>query len=178
MEIATDVLVIGGCSAGLYFGGLMAQQGYKVLVCDQSPEKILGAQYDIIHIERQHFKRFGLHEPMPGDPEYVANFTRGIHRSALNNWPKNKHCDVLVLRRQQIIKRLAEWAQAQGAEIMYETAFKQPMFNAEGRLAGAKLQKVTANSNPEEITITARLCADASGIPAVLRTSLPENYGI
>ena len=81
-EISTDVLVIGGCSAGLYFAGLMAKQGYKVLVCDKAPEEKLGAQYDIIHIMRKNFERFGLHEPEPGDPEYVANFTRNILRSA------------------------------------------------------------------------------------------------
>jgi flavin-dependent dehydrogenase len=172
MEISTDVLVIGGCTAGLYFAGLMAKQGYKVLVCDKSTEEKLGAQYDIIHIGREHFKRFGLHEPVPGDPEYVANFTRSILRSALNNWPKNQRNDILVLRRQMIIKRLAEWAKSLGAEIMYDTAFEKPIYDA-GHLAGAKLRRAA-----EEVTVSARLCADASGIPAVLRTSLPTGYGV
>jgi len=178
MEISTDVLVIGGCTAGLYFAGLMAKQGYKVLVCEKAAEENCGAQYDIIHIEREHFKRFGLHEPQPGDPEYVANFTRSILRSALNNWPKTKHTDVLVLRRQSAIKRLAEWAKAQGAEIMYGAEFKQPLFNTEGRLTGAKLHWDNAGKGTEEISVSARLCADASGIPAVLRTSLPAGYGV
>ena len=178
MEISTDVLVIGGCTAGLYFAGLMAKQGYKVLVCDKSAEEQCGAQYDIIHIERAHFKRFGLHEPQPGDPEYVANFTRSILRSALNNWPKNKHTDVLVLRRQQAIKRLAKWAKEQGAEILYDTAFEKPLFNAEGRLTGAKLRRNNTDKGTEELSVLARLCADASGIPAVLRTSLPAAYGV
>jgi flavin-dependent dehydrogenase len=177
MEISTEVLVIGGCTAGLFFAGLMAEQGYKVLVCDKTVEENCGAQYDIIHIEREHFKRFGLHEPHPGDPEYVANFTCSILRSALNNWPKNKHTDVLVLRRQLLIKRLAEWAKAKGAEIMYDTAFDRPLFNAEERLTGAKLYRNKSDKGTEEIFVSARLCADASGIPAVLRTSLPATYG-
>ena len=176
-EISTDVLVIGGCSAGLYFAGLMAKQGYKVLVCDKAPEEKLGAQYDIIHIMRENFKRFGLHEPVPGDPEYVANFTRNILRSALNNWPKIKYNDVLVLRRQQMVRRLAEWAKAQGTEIVYNTSFEQPLFNGEGKLKGAKLRREAGNGS-EEISVSARLCADASGIPAVLRTSLPSGYGV
>jgi flavin-dependent dehydrogenase len=178
MEISVDVLVIGGCTAGLYFAGLMAKQGYKVLVCDKAPEEKLGAEYDIIHLGREHFKRFGLREPQPGDPEYVANFTRSILRSALNNWPKNKHSDVLVLRRQPVIRRLAEWAKAQGAQILYGTSFEQPLFNAQGRLSGAKLQHSDADKGIETISVSARLCADASGIPAVLRTSLPANYGV
>jgi 2-polyprenyl-6-methoxyphenol hydroxylase-like FAD-dependent oxidoreductase len=100
MEISVDVLVIGSCSAGLYFAGCMAQQGYKVLVCERDMEKDNGAQYDIIHLGREHFKHFGLHEPQEGDPEYVARFTLSYNRSALNNWPKKIYNDVLVLRRQ------------------------------------------------------------------------------
>jgi flavin-dependent dehydrogenase len=173
MEITTDVLVIGGCTAGLYFAGLMAKQGYKVLVCDKEPEEKTGAEYDIIHIGREHFKRFGLHEPVPGDPEYVANFTLSKLRSALNNWPKNSRSDVLVLRRQLLIKRLADWAQEQGAQLMHGASFVKPLFNAGGKLAGAVLRR-----DADEITVNARLCADASGIPAVLRTSLPANYGV
>ena len=173
MEITTDVLVIGGCTAGLYFAGLMAKQGYKVLVCDKTPEESLGAQYDIIHLGREHFKRFGLHEPQSGDPEYVARFTLSYLRSALNNWPKKVHSDILVLRRQQIIKRLADWAKEQGTEIFCDTAFNRPLFNNDGKLAGAVFQKES-----KEISVSARLCADASGIPAVLRTGLPNNYGV
>jgi flavin-dependent dehydrogenase len=173
MEIKTDVLVIGGCTAGLYFAGLMARQGYKTIVCDRADAEKLGGEYDIIHVGREHFARFGLHEPVSGDDEYVARFTHSILRSALNNWPKNSRNDVLVLRRKLLVKRLAEWAQAQGAEIMYETAFEKPVFNIEGKLAGAVLRR-----GNETITASARLCADASGIPAVLRTSLPAGYGV
>ena len=173
MEITTDVLVIGGCTAGLYFAGLMAKQGYKVLVCDKAPEESIGAQYDIIHLGREQFKRFGLHEPQSGDPEYVARFTLSYLRSALNNWPKKVHNDVLVLRRQQVIKRLGDWAKEYGAEILYGVDFKKPLFSNEGKLAGAMFTK-----GSEEISVSARLCADASGIPAVLRTSLPDTYGV
>ena len=173
MEREVDVLVIGGCTAGMYFAGLMAKQGYRTLVCDKAPEEKLGAEYDVIHIGREHFKRFGLHEPVPGDSEYVANFTHGILRSALNKWPKRSRMDVLVLRRQQLIRRLAAWAREQGAEILYQAAFEKPVFNNEGKLTGAVLRQ-----GAEALTVSARLCADASGIPAVLRTSLPAEYGV
>jgi flavin-dependent dehydrogenase len=143
------------------------------LVCDKVSEQNNGAQYDIIHIGREHFKRFGLHEPQEGDPEYVARFTLSYNRSALNNWPKKIYNDVLVLRRQQVIKRLSGWAEDQGAEIMYGTVFEKPLFNGDGKLSGAVLHQ-----GNEEISVSARLCADASGIPAVLRTSLPDGYGI
>ncbi|MDR1619006.1 MAG: hypothetical protein LBS06_08230, partial [Treponema sp.] len=118
-ERNVDVLVIGACTAGLYFAGLMARQGYRVLICDKAPEENLGTEYHIIHIGQEHFKHFGLHEPRPGDPEYVASFNLAILRSALNNWPKKTRAPVLVLRRAALIRRLAAWAREQGAELLF-----------------------------------------------------------
>jgi flavin-dependent dehydrogenase len=172
MHLDTDVLVIGGCTAGLYFAGLMAKQGYRTVVCDLSDETKLGDQYDIIHVGQEQFARFGLHEPRPGDDEYVANFTHSILRSALNKWPKNGYARVLVLRRALLMRRLAGWAREQGAEVLFNTPFKKPLFDAGGRLAGAELDQ-----SGKTLEVRARLCADASGIPAVLRTSLPAGYG-
>ncbi|MDR1898761.1 MAG: hypothetical protein LBQ55_01980 [Treponema sp.] len=51
-ERNVDVLVIGACTAGLYFAGLMAGQGYRTLVCDTVPEEEQGNQYHIIHLGR------------------------------------------------------------------------------------------------------------------------------
>jgi electron-transferring-flavoprotein dehydrogenase len=173
MEQDTDVLVVGACTAGLYFAGLMARQGYKTLVCDRSSSADLGRRYDIIHIGQDYFGQFGLPEPKPGDPDYVTTFHRSILRSALDKWPKNSRADVLVLRRAPLMKRLAEWARAQGAELRLNTEYGQPVFDGENRLTGAILRQDGAESR-----ITARLTADASGIGAAVRTTLPENYGV
>jgi electron-transferring-flavoprotein dehydrogenase len=173
MKINTDVLVIGGCTAGLYFAGLMAKQGYKVVVADKSSQERIGDRYNIIHIAREHFARFGLPEPQQGDPEYVAKFERSILRSALNNWPKNTRNSILVLRRTPLIKRIAAWAKEQGVELLYDTVYEKPVFNAEGKLSGGVLRK-----GGEELPVESRLVADASGIPAVVRTSLPPDYGV
>jgi flavin-dependent dehydrogenase len=126
MEQKTDVLVVGACTAGLYFAGLMAKQGYKTLVCDASSEADLGRRYDIIHIGKEHFGRFGLREPREGDPEYVETFHRSILNSALDQWPKNSRADILVLRRVPLMKRLAAWAREQGAELLLDTQVRYP----------------------------------------------------
>ena len=168
-----DVLVVGGATTGLYFGGLMARQGKRVLICDSSSEAELGAVFDIIHIAQEHFERFGLEEPVAGDEAYVSSFNRSIQKSALNNWPKNSYRSTLVLRRVPLIKRLLAWALEQGAEILFETSFEQPVFNGSGRLVGGQFSQ-----SGEALTVEARLVADASGIPAVVRTALPDDYGI
>ncbi|MDR1654802.1 MAG: FAD-dependent monooxygenase [Treponema sp.] len=173
MEKTVDILVIGGCSAGLYFAGLMARQGFRVLVCEKSSEEKLGDRYNIIHIAKEQFGRFGLHEPGKGDPEYVAEFSRSIQKSALNKWPKNSYTTIKVLRRGPLMRRLANWAREQGAEILFETSFGKPLYDEKNILAGAVFQ-----SSGNELHVHARLSADASGIPAALRTSLPSGYGV
>jgi flavin-dependent dehydrogenase len=173
MKKDMDVLVVGGCTTGLYLAGLMAEKGFRVLICDKSPENVLGGRYDVIHIGREHFSHFGIPEPKPGDPDYVTCFDKSILRSASNKWPKTRTFPILVLRRIPLMKRLAAWARAKGAELLCETSFEKPVFDTEGRLAGGVFRQKDG-----ELTVKARLTADASGIPAVVRTSLPDTYGI
>ncbi|GHT68916.1 hypothetical protein FACS1894110_17440 [Spirochaetia bacterium] len=172
-EMDVDVLVVGAFTAGLYFGGLMAKQGYKVLICDALPEKEVGDRYSVIHVGREHFGNFGLPEPKPGDSEYIRSFDTSILRSALNNYPKTSHAAILVLRRALMTQRIAAWAKEQGAELLYQTAFEKPLFNDQGKLAGAILRQ-----NDGELRVKARLTVDASGIGAAVRTSLPADYGV
>jgi electron-transferring-flavoprotein dehydrogenase len=173
MKKNVDVVVAGGCSAGLYFAGLMARQGFKTLVCDRSSEEKLGDRYNIIHIAKEQFGRFGLREPDTGDPEYVAEFSRSIQKSALDRWPKNSFTTIKVLRRGPLMRRLAAWAREQGAEILFDTEYKKSLYDEKGVLNGAEL-----NGPKGALQVHARLVADASGIPAVVRTGLPAAYGV
>jgi flavin-dependent dehydrogenase len=151
----------------------MARQGYRVLVCDRSPEEELGRRYDIIHIKQDNFSRFGIPEPKPGDSDYVTMFQRSVLRSALDKWPKNNRSDILVLRRAPLMKRLAAWAREQGAELLCKAEYTAPFFDSQGKLSGALVRSAEG-----ELRIEARLTADASGIGAAVRTSLPPDYGI
>lgn len=171
---SVDVLVIGAGSAGLYFAGLMAEQGLDVAVCDEVREERLGTRYDVIHIARKHFAEFGLPEPGPGDSSYIRSFTHAIQKSALNNWPKNSYEEILVLRRAPLMASTLIWARGKGADVHFATRFRQPLFDTAGRLNGA----VLTNKEGSDVEVRARLTVDASGIHAVVRTALPEGYGM
>jgi electron-transferring-flavoprotein dehydrogenase len=173
MEKETDILVVGACTAGLYFAGLMAQKGFRVLICDRSPTVDLGRRYDIIHIGEEYFSRFGLPKPVPGDADYVDTFHKSTLVSALNNYPKNNSADILVLRRVPLMQRLVNWARSRGAETLFETEFVEPLFDPMGKLCGALLRK-----DGEDFEVKARLTADASGIGAAVRVKLPDDYGV
>jgi flavin-dependent dehydrogenase len=71
------------------------------------------------------------------------------------------------------MKRLVAWAKSKGVELLCDTAFEKPLFDDQGRLAGGLLRRGT-----NELTIRARLTADASGIAAAVRTTLPAACGI
>ncbi|MDR0908617.1 MAG: FAD-dependent monooxygenase [Spirochaetaceae bacterium] len=182
MDKQTDILIIGSCSAGLYFGGLMAKQGFNVILCDKSKEENLGARFDVIHIAQRHFAEFGIPEPGPGDDDYIETFHAAYQRSALDKYPKLNHEDICVLRRVPLMKRIRKWAEEQAASgtgsqrgsltILFETEFIKPLFQ-NGTIRGGILKNVDG-----EVTITSSLVVDASGIDAVVRTQLPDNYGV
>jgi flavin-dependent dehydrogenase len=173
MNKKIDVLVIGGCTAGLYFGGLMAAQGYTVLVCDRAAQEHIGGRYTVIHVGKEYFDYFGIPEPKPGDPDYLKCFNTATLLSAGNRFPKTRTVPTLVLRRHELMRRIGAWAEGKGAELLFDAEFKKPVFDEKKRLAGAEL-----TWKGRELRVQARLTVDASGFPAAVRTSLPADYGI
>jgi digeranylgeranylglycerophospholipid reductase len=173
MEKEYDVLVVGGCSAGLYFAAAMARQGYRTLLIEKDGAEAYGRRYDIFHLGKETFRRFGVEEPMPGDPDFVRTFTRIVSRSALDQYPKNATTEVFVLHRPAYMKRLEVWAKKQGVTVEHEAKFVSPVFDGKGRLSGAEVEHAGEVSR-----ISCRLMADASGTDSAVRTALPDGYGV
>ena len=74
--------------------------------------------------------------------------------------------------RHEFMLRMKAWAEAQGAQVLTGARFEALTCDAAGRISGAAFTHAG-----ERHTVSARLVADASGIPSVVRTSLPEGYG-
>ncbi len=173
MEREYDVLVVGGCSAGLYFAAGMARQGYRVLLVEKDGGQEHGRRYDIFHLVWDSFSRFGVPQPEEGGEDFVLSFSRIVSRSALDRYPKNATNEVYVLKRHGFLKRLKEWAQNLGVVVLHKARFVSPVFNGAGQLSGGMIEY-----NDELHRVSARLVADASGIPSVVRTALPDGYGV
>lgn len=168
-----DVLVVGGCTAGLYFAAQMARQGYRTLVIEKDGEQALGRRYDIFHLATATFDRFGVEIPQPGDPDFVRTFGQSISFSALNNYPKTAHGEIRVLHRHEFMLRLKKWVETLGADVLTGAQFETLTFDSDQRISGASFTHAGKSH-----TVSARLVADASGIASVVRTSLPEGYGV
>ena len=174
MEQDYDILVIGGCTAGLFFAARMPKQGYRTLVVEKDSVQKHGKRYDIFHLAKSTFENFDVQEPNPGDEDFVFIFSRGISRSALDNYPKLSSTEeIMVLHRHPFMSRLEKWAEEQGVTVWHDAQYLSPTLNSSGKLSGASIKYQNKTHN-----ISARLITDASGISSVVRRSLPQTYGI
>lgn len=162
-----DVIVVGACTAGTYFSGLLGKAGLRVLVIDKDSEENLCKRLDIVHFTRDSYAQFGLEPSEPGDEEFVRNFNICYSKSALNNHLKENAISVAVLHLPLFIKRLRKNALAHGVEFRFSTAFDRLLYE-DGRIRGI----VTASGEK----IRSRLVVDASGISAVVRRSMDDPY--
>lgn len=166
-----DVLVVGAGTTGAYFARRMAEQGFRVLAVDPKPEARIGAKYDIFHIAKPDFARFGLPLPVRGE-DLAFEFTGSRAFSAFGNYPKAGNGTVIGMHMHAYTLRMNRWAQEAGAEIRYETAFRDFLWE-NGKIVGAQL-----DSAGQSVPVRASLVADCSGIPSVARTKLPGGYGV
>ncbi len=162
-----DVIVVGACTAGTYFSGLLGKAGLKVLVIDRDSEEDLCKRLDIVHFTRDSYEEFGLEPSGPGDEEFVRNFSVCYSKSALNNHLKTNALSVAVLHLPLFIKRLRRQSTEYGVEFRFSTAFQRLLYE-DGRIHGI----VTSDGE----AIHARLVVDASGIGAVVRRSIQDPY--
>lgn len=162
-----DVVIVGACTAGTYFAGLLAKRGLRVLVVDRDTEQTLAKRLDIIHFTRDSYETFGVEPSKEGDPEFVRNFHVCYGKSALNNHLKTNYINVSVLHLPLFIRKLRKTALEAGAEFRFGTAFRELRYE-NGHIAGI------ITTDAEEIP--ARLVVDASGISAVVRRSIKDPF--
>ncbi len=171
MKNSYDVIVVGAATAGSYFARKLAENGVSVLLIDSKPEEKVGTKYDIFHVGREDFGKFGIPWPVKGE-DYAFEFDSTHVCSAFGHYPKFSPGKVVGMHMHDYTLRLNRWAIDGGAEIAYETVFVSCTYE-NGKITGVKCR-----NNGEEIEIKAKLVADCSGIPAVVRRSLPETYGV
>jgi flavin-dependent dehydrogenase len=166
-----DAVVVGAATTGSFFARRLAERGHSVLVIDRLPKEKVGAKYDIFHIVKSDFTRFGLPMPEKG-ADYAFEFTGGAAYSAFGNYPKASESTTIGMHMHAYTLRMNLWAAEAGAEFLYGAEFVDFLYE-DGRIAGVQYRE-----NGAEECARARIVADCSGIPSVARTKLPEGYGV
>ena len=172
MKASYDVVIVGASSAGAYFARKMAERGCSVLVIEKETPETLSRDYDVFHMSRAEMERYGLPQVQPGDGVYCFDFTDDTQYSPYGQHPKPGKTDVIGMHKNGYMLRMDAWAEEAGAEILYGAAYDDALYE-NGRISGVRF---TRDGEPAQVNC--RLLADCSGKQAVVRRSLPDDYGI
>ncbi|MBQ7121363.1 MAG: NAD(P)/FAD-dependent oxidoreductase [Clostridia bacterium] len=168
-----DIVIVGASTAGSYFARRMAEKGFYVLAIDKSSREKISPEYDVFHMEKKDMEKYDLPKVKEGDGICEFIFSKQDMMSAYSNYPKAAPTEVVGMHKHDYIVLMNDWAAEAGAEIIYEAAFDSLIYDENGKING-----VTYEKDGEKVTVSCRLVADCSGIPAVVRRSLPDGYGI
>ena len=168
-----DVVIVGASTAGSFFARRMAEKGFSVLVIDKNSRDKISPEYDIFHMEKSEMERFGLPAVAEDDGICEFIFSEQYMMSAFSNYPKPAPTEVVGMHKHDYIVLMNDWAKDAGAKVVYDAAFEKLIYNSDGKIIG-----ITYLENDVLIDVECRLVADCSGIPAVVRRSLPDDYGV
>ncbi len=164
-----DIIVIGASTTGAWFARRMAERGNKVLVIEKQEKENVSCAYDIFHMGKGEMEKFGLEIPEEGSKEFGFTFEGSPMKSPYGNYPKyGKPNTIIGLHKHEYILMMNRLAEEAGAEIIYGAPFTDFIKD------GEKIIGVKYNTADGEKTAYALLVADASGIPSVARTKLPD----
>lgn len=167
-----DAIVVGAATTGSYFAHELASRGHSVLLLDRADAAHIGTKYDIYHVSKRDLERFGLPLPVKGE-DWAFEFEEGENRSALDRYPKRSREHIVGMHMHPHVLRLNRWAAEAGAELVYGASFRAPEYGESGKICGVWYEK-----DGQTVSVRAKLVADCSGIPSVVRTALPEDYGV
>ncbi|MCP4755080.1 MAG: FAD-binding protein [Proteobacteria bacterium] len=167
-----DILIIGAGTAGVYFGWKMAEKGYSVVVVERHERQNVGKRLDVFHIDSDKFAEFGVPVPKDGDPDFCGILEQGSSYSPEGKHPKVVAFPFHVLRLPLFLQRMFKMAEAAGVRFEFSTLFSELIFE-EGKIAGAVVKQ-----GDDAKEYRAKLVVDASGIKAVVRTTLPPEFGV
>lgn len=165
-----DVVIAGAGVAGCLAARDLAGFGHSVILLEKLEKSRLGHDWwDAV--DTNIFYEVDL--PLPAPPELMNGFDFILHypfgKEGMNtNMPSSKQ----NIDRKLFAKRLLSYAGEAGAEVIDRASVQEPVLE-NGRVAG-----VTFNHNDgSSETIRSKICIDATGCDAVLRSKMPKGYG-
>jgi digeranylgeranylglycerophospholipid reductase len=172
LEYKTDVIIVGAGTAGSYLAWLLGKKGVGVTLIEKDKKEEVGKRLDIIHFESDRIQKAGIPPFKVGDPDcveirdrsYVStpDFSRIIEVAAYQT----------IVRLTPFLNKMHSLLEKESVKLEFSTTFKNLLLE-NGKITGIKAMK-----EGKEITLRAKLVIDASGTSAVVRTSLPQDYGI
>ncbi len=165
-----DIVIIGAGTAGIYFGWLMVKKGYSVTIIDKDNKENMGKRLEVIHFETDLVEKAGIPPPKEGTPDFIC------YCNELKLLPPDNSFEIkggvlqTILNFPKFLQRMYKIIEEDGIDLRFNCKFIDTVIE-ENRIIG-----IIAEQNREKIEIRSRLVVDASGMAAVIRTSLPSDY--
>ncbi|MHA1380890.1 MAG: NAD(P)-binding protein [Candidatus Helarchaeota archaeon] len=168
----TEILIVGAGTAGVYFGWQMAKKGHSVLIIEKDPRNEVGKRLDIFHIDSIRFEQFEVPPPEVNSPELIAIYNVGLTHSPNGKIFQNVKYSFHVMRLSPFLQRLFKIAEVDGVEFLFSCKFIELIYENQ------KIKGIIAKIGEEKIEIYTKLVVDASGTVSVVRSALPDDYGV
>jgi len=172
MSMKYDVVIIGGGVAGSTVAYFIAKNGFSVALVDLKNEDKIGHKVCGDAVGEHHFIELGL------EPPSVGNDATSIYDGVRVVSPDEQHViDVMgkgySLDREKFGRRLYRTAVNAGAEAFLEHYYVKPV------LEGSWVKGVVVKDrNGHSKVLKSKVVVDASGVPAVVRSSLPSDWWV
>jgi len=167
-----DVLIIGAGTAGTYLGWILAKKGHSVTIIEKDKREEVAKRLDVIHFESDRVKKAGLPPFDPADPDCIEiRDTSTIITPDFETEIKTR-AFLSIVRLTFFLNKMYKILESDGVQLKFLNKFESLIFK------DSKIVGIKASKNGEMKEYYAKLIVDASGTSAVVRTSLPEDYGV
>ncbi|MFX1324610.1 MAG: NAD(P)/FAD-dependent oxidoreductase, partial [Promethearchaeota archaeon] len=172
MSEKCDILIVGAGTAGTYMGWLLAKKGLSVIILEKDQKENVGKRLDVIHFETDRIEMAGIPPFKVGEPDCIEiRDTSTVVTSDFKTIIKIRALQTIV-RLTPFLQKMYNFLESEGAKIIFSCKVKNLIYE-KNQLIG-----LIAEKENRDLEFRANLIIDASGKSAVVRTSLPENYGV
>ncbi|HSR33328.1 MAG TPA: NAD(P)/FAD-dependent oxidoreductase [Anaerolineae bacterium] len=169
-RIEADAIVVGAGTSGCYFAWRLSQAGFRPVVLEKRRLQELGRHIEIFHMDEVRFEEFGLAEPS-GD-ELLGHYATGLAWSPDLQVQNQVRYAFYVMDKPCFQQRMCRYVNEAGGKVVEQVEVLEPIIE-DGYLTG-----VWAEQDGQRLEARGRIVVDASGIDGVLRTRLPDSFGI
>ncbi|MFO8058618.1 MAG: NAD(P)/FAD-dependent oxidoreductase [bacterium] len=166
-----DVIIAGAGPGGLMAALALSRNGRRVMVLDRRSRDSVGRNLRV-SLEESVFAEVGLDPPEP--PEKIsAPRSREFISPDNETTLKLERASLVSVNLRLLLSRILNEAEDRGVEFLFESTVTGPLLS-DGRVQGV----VGSSADGRLLELAAPLCADASGVAAVLRHGLDKDMGV
>ena len=172
MEESFDIIIVGAGPVGIYLAISLAKNQNSVLIIERDSREITGSKMDQFHLESMVFDKYAIPPPIEGTDEFITRFEYTSYYGPHGKYQQIMKYPVTAMRFQFFIQRLIGIAEESKVKFEFSTEYKEPIIN-KNHLVGLKV-----NQQGKIKELYGKLIVDATGTSAVVRTSLPNDFGV